>query len=222
MSNNMKVWDAVKQPPDDALKTIQGGRLKGMSDINPQWRYQVMTEQFGMCGIGWKYESDVWTEPAPNDQVFAFARVKLYVKVDGEWSEPIPGVGGSMLVVKETAGLHVSDEGFKMAITDALSVAMKMLGVAANVYAGLHDTKYKPPAKQTLKKDFDMTTTEGALEYLESKNPRIWGHSVVAARLMTKYGIGGNTMSELLKALSPEQMKEFATIVSNEVIKVKE
>ena len=41
-----------------------------------------------------------------------------------------------MLVTKERDGLRTNDEGFKMATTDALSVAMKMLGVAADIYAG--------------------------------------------------------------------------------------
>ena len=90
---NMKIWDAVKQPPPNALKMIQGGRLKGMTDINPQWRYRIMTEQFGMCGTGWKYEIDrLWTEPAPDDQVFAFAQVSVTTKVNDTWSDPIPGV----------------------------------------------------------------------------------------------------------------------------------
>ena len=51
---NMEVWNAIKQPPPEALKMITGGRLAGKTDINPQWRYQSMTEQFGMCGVGWK------------------------------------------------------------------------------------------------------------------------------------------------------------------------
>jgi len=152
--DNMKIWDAVKRPPSQALKTIQGGRLKGKSDINPQWRYQVMTEQFGVCGIGWKYEIvRLWIEPAPSDQVFAFAKINLYIKIGEEWSEAIPGVGGSMLVTKETSGLFASDEGYKMAITDALSTAMKMIGVAGDIYAGLWDgTKYADkPAQKPVK-----------------------------------------------------------------------
>ena len=161
MPTNMEIWDAVRQPPKSALKTIMGGRLKGKTDINPQWRYQVMTEQFGMCGVGWKYEvKRVWTEPAPDGQVFAFAEVALYVReiTASGWSDSIPGIGGSMLVEKETNGLHANDEGYKMAITDALSVAMKMLGVGADIYAGLWDgTKYtndvagggEPPSTKT-------------------------------------------------------------------------
>ena len=136
---NMKYWEALRRPPPEALRAIQGGRLTGKTDINPQWRYKVMTEQFGPCGVGWKFTIDkLWLEPA-SDEICAFAQVSLSIKVDGEWSDPIPGVGGSMLLEKESRGLHVSDEAYKMAITDALSVCMKMLGVAADVYAGLFD-----------------------------------------------------------------------------------
>ena len=132
-----KHWEALKQPPDWALKTIGGGRLKGMTDISPQWRYHAMTEEFGLCGIGWKYEVNrTWTAAGSHEQVMAFAEVSLYVKDGDEWSAAIPGIGGNMLVVKESAGLHTSDEGYKMAVTDALSVAMKMIGVGASVYYG--------------------------------------------------------------------------------------
>lgn len=136
--NKMYFWGKVKQPPATALKPIQAGRLKGKTDINPQWRYQVLTETLGPCGIGWKYNIEkLWNEPGAEDQVFAFALVSLYIrKSDVEWSAPIPGIGGSMLVTKEKSGMHSSDEGYKMAVTDALSVACKMLGVAADIYLG--------------------------------------------------------------------------------------
>lgn len=142
--DNLDIYNALKQPPKEALRTIPGGRLAGKTDINPQWRYKAMTERFGVCGIGWKYEIvRVFSELADEGQIFAFAEVNLFIK-QGDWSDPIPGYGGSMLVEKEKAGLHASDEGYKMAITDALSTAMKMLGVAADIYAGLWDgTKYR-------------------------------------------------------------------------------
>jgi len=144
VSENLKIWNQCKQPPKSALKRIVAGRLKGKTDINPQWRYQVMTEIFGPCGVGWKYEIvRVWYEEGSDKQVFAFAEVHVYIRENGEWSDPIPGVGGSMLVTAERSGLHSSDEGYKMAVTDALSTALKMLGVAADIYAGAWDgTKY--------------------------------------------------------------------------------
>lgn len=140
----MEIWNKLKQPPKTALKEIKGGRLKGMTDVNPQWRYQAMTETFGICGIGWKYKIEkTWCEDGSDGVIFAFAEIALYIKQNGEWSEPIPGIGGSQLVLKESGGMYSSDEGYKMAVTDALSVAMKMLGVAADIYAGLWDgSKY--------------------------------------------------------------------------------
>jgi len=140
---NMDIYNAVKKPPPFALKPITGGRLRGFTDVNPQWRIMVMTEHFGVCGVGWKYTIEkLWLEPV-SAEICAFAEVALSIKVDGEWSSPIPGIGGSMLLEKETKGFHVSDECYKMAITDALSVAMKMLGVAGDVYAGAFDgSKY--------------------------------------------------------------------------------
>lgn len=147
MMLNTQIWDALKRPPSSALREIKGGRLNGKTDINPQWRMQVMTERFGPAGVGWKYSVErLWLEPAAEGQVAAFAQINLsYRNPDtGDWSDPIPGIGGSMFIEAEKNGLHVSDEAYKMAITDALSVAMKALGVAADIYAGLWDgSKYR-------------------------------------------------------------------------------
>jgi hypothetical protein len=138
---NLETWNQFNRPPREALKTIKGGRLAGMSDINPQWRLKAMTEAFGPCGKGWWYTIDkLWTEPGPEGQTMAFAQILL--TVDGHLAA-IPGIGGSAMVAQEKGGLRANDECYKMAVTDALSVAMKALGVAADVYMGLWDgTKY--------------------------------------------------------------------------------
>jgi hypothetical protein len=153
--NNLEIYHKLAEPPASALKQIGGGRLKGMTDINPQWRYKAMTEVFGQCGIGWKYTVDkLWLEPVNDGQVCAFASISLYVLKSGIenpfWSDPIPGTGGSMFIAKERDGLHASDEAYKMAITDALSVAMKMLGVGGAIYEGRWDgSKYNQESNQT-------------------------------------------------------------------------
>lgn len=145
MSDNLDIWDALSKPPAEHLKKISGGRIHGMTDIKPQWRLQAMTERFGPCGLGWKYTIEkLWTEAGSEGQIAAFAQINLHFAHDGEWSEPIPGIGGSMLVEKEKKGPYTSDECYKMAVTDALSVAMKALGVAADVYLGNWDgSKWK-------------------------------------------------------------------------------
>ena len=141
---NRRYWDKMKRPPEAALKTIKGGRLSGMTDIKPQWRYDVMTEVFGPIGFGWKYAVvDKWLQESADGQICAFADVLVWVKDGDEWSAPIPGSGGSKLISKESGGLYVSDEAYKMAITDALSTALKMLGVGAEIYMGNWDgSKY--------------------------------------------------------------------------------
>ena len=148
MSENLSLYNKVREVPTDAQKSIGGGRLKGMTDINPMWRIKALTEQFGMCGFGWKYEIlSERLENGANGEVAAFVKIHLSVKVDGVWSEPIPGTGGSSFVTKEKNGMYTSDECFKMALTDAISVACKALGFGANVY-WKDKTKYEFKAEQ--------------------------------------------------------------------------
>lgn len=166
---NMKLWNAVKQPPKSALKTIGAGRLKGMTDINPQWRLEAITEQFGPCGIGWYYEIvKMWTEAGAGGELMCFVHVHLHTWVkDDHWSQPIVGIGGSALVAKESAGLRANDEGYKMALTDALSVAMKQLGFAADIYAGRYDgSKYRD--EETEKKPLEPVNTGDAEDKLKT------------------------------------------------------
>ena len=141
--SNLRIYDAVRSVPDNAKRTIQGGKLKGKTDINPMWRIKALTEQFGPCGIGWWYTIEKeWTEPGAEGTVAAFVNIDLYYKVDGAMSVPIPGTGGSMLVDLEKGQLVTNDEAFKMALTDAISVACKAIGVAADVYWEADRTKY--------------------------------------------------------------------------------
>ena len=149
MSEN---YDKMRRPPQTALRQIQAGDLKGKTDINPQWRYEIMDATFGACGIGWKYEIvRLWDVPCQDGTVLAFAQVNVYTKQGDGWSDPIPGIGGNTLndMVKgysqgDPKRPKPNDEGYKMAVTDALSVALKMLGVGADIYAGLWDgAKYR-------------------------------------------------------------------------------
>jgi hypothetical protein len=147
--DKMDIYNAVRVAPREALKTIGAGRLKGMSDINPMWRIKTLTQEFGPCGIGWRYEiTKQWTEQGSNDQIVAFCNIDLFVKIGDEWSAAIPGTGGSDFVTKERSGLYTSNECYKMALTDAISVACKSLGVAADVYWAKDPTKYTQPEQK--------------------------------------------------------------------------
>lgn len=147
---NMKIYNAARSVPESAKSTISAGRLKGKTDINPMWRIKALTELFGPCGFGWKYIiRREWTEPGANGEIAAFVDIDLFVKSEGEWSEAIPGTGGSAFVAAETKWLYTSDECYKMALTDAISVACKALGFGADVYWDKDKTKYdQVPAQE--------------------------------------------------------------------------
>jgi|GEM_PF-6366353 len=153
---NLSVWERLSYPPGQMLSPIEGGRLKGFHDINPIWRFRALTEVYGPCGFGWRYEiENLWTIDGADGEIGVFAKVKLYVTMqdgeDGEpvWSAALPGTGGSKLVVLEGRNsnkpyLRLDDEGYKKAVTDAIGVAAKPLGLGSAVYMDLWDgSKYK-------------------------------------------------------------------------------
>lgn len=143
---NLELYDKVREVPAEAKKNIGGGRLKGMTDINPMWRIKTLTEQFGPVGFGWYYNIlNKEIIQGGNDEQVAIVDIEMFVKINDEWSKPIPGTGGSAFVTKERNGLYTSDEAFKMALTDALSVSCKSLGIGADVYFEKDKTKYNAP-----------------------------------------------------------------------------
>ena len=148
--DNLTIYNEVRNVPDSAKRRIEAGRLKGKTDINPMWRIKALTEKFGPCGFGWKYViTDKRLEQGANGEIAAFLDIDLFVKADGVWSDAIPGTGGSAFVAKEKNGPYTSDECFKMALTDAISVACKALGFGADVYWEADRSKYdKPESKQ--------------------------------------------------------------------------
>lgn len=147
--DNLEWYEGWRAVPATACRAIQAGNLRGKTDINPLWRIKVLTERFGPCGVGWYTETvEHWVEEA-GGETCAWVRLRLYVRdpSGGEWSRPIEGVGGS----KQTGrgrGDGINEEAFKMAETDALSVAAKKLGVGADVYWSADATKYGEAAKE--------------------------------------------------------------------------
>lgn len=136
----------VSRVPQDALKTITAGRLKGKSDINPAWKTAAFTELYSLCGEGWYFDViDEKIVPCEaTGEVLLFMKLNLFYKTkEGEWSMPVLGYGGDYIVKKERDGLRTNDEAYKMTLTDALGNAMKQIGVAHSVYRGFWDgSKY--------------------------------------------------------------------------------
>ena len=196
----MEIYNRVRQVPDEAKKAISAGRLKGMTDINPMWRIKKLTEEFGPCGIGWWTKvTDRWTETV-GDETCAFVDLELYIKVGDEWSKPITGSGGSKLATKERSGVYVSDECYKMAETDALSVACKKLGIGADVYFSADRTKYSQTVDDS--KKIGANDVKILMDYLQK-------NGISSQKIIDRYRV---------KALSDLTQKRYIEITDKKYL----
>lgn len=159
-NKNLALYNRVREVPVEAKKDIQAGRLKGKTDINPLWRIQTLTREFGPAGIGWYTEVEKqWTEECGNERA-VYIKLNLYIKVENTWSKPIEGFGGAMVVSNEKNGLYLDDDASKKAYTDAISQACRSLGIGADVYWANDATKYQQ--EKALEESRDQ-----AIEYLQ-------------------------------------------------------
>ena len=189
---NMTLYEKVRSVPESAQKSFNNGRFKG-TDINPMWRIKKLTEMFGPCGVGWYIEPMArWYEDA-GDERCVFVEIYLYVKqVDG-WSRPIYGIGGSKLIQTEKKGRYINDEAYKMATTDAISVACKHLGMGADVYWQNDNTKYndmKKPAANDIDQQVNKAeATRITPIHVDTLQDMILDTDTSAVEFMKYYGV---------------------------------
>ena len=165
-NKNLALYNRVREVPVEAKKDIQAGRLKGKTDINPLWRIQTLTREFGPAGIGWYTEVEKqWTEECGNERA-VYIKLNLYIKVDNTWSKPIEGFGGAMVVSNEKNGLYLDDDASKKAYTDAISQACRSLGIGADVYWANDATKYQQ--EKALEESRDQ-----AIKYLQGLKTQV-------------------------------------------------
>ena len=214
---NLEIYNQVRSVPDNALKKIEAGRLKGKSDINPMWRIKKLTELFGAVGFGWYTEvTREWTESSECGETAVFIDINLYVKRDGEWSRPIRGTGGNKVVSLEKkwengesmVSQYLDDEAYKKAYTDAISVAAKALGIGADVYWEADKTKYDirqeeqtavaVPQVQSDKPDLSPATSSWrqAVAFCAKQNDTV---DNLRSRIHSKYNISEDFLNQLLR-----------------------
>jgi hypothetical protein len=141
VTNNLELWDKLgKTDPAHTKGFTRGGGFKGTA-IKPMWSYKRMTEEFGPCGKGWGIcEPSFQVVPGPEGEVLVFCTASIWY---GPEKALVFGVGGDKAVGKNKYGLNSDDEAFKKAFTDAITNALKMIGVGADVHMGLFDdSKY--------------------------------------------------------------------------------
>ena len=203
MCANLELYNNLKTVPKEAKKAIQAGRLKGKTDINPMWRIKMLTQYFGICGIGWKTTVErMWIENGAGGEQTANVLIHLYIKdpETKEWSEPILGIGGAAFIANESKGLFTDDDCYKKAYTDAISVACKALGMAADVYYEKDpDSKYAgndttPPDSTP---SFTDNTSQPQVPFPEVEKPLTYEESL--NYVVTRGDYKGKMLREVYK-----------------------
>lgn len=145
----LRYWAELgKTDPAHTKQFQRAGGFRGTA-IKPIWMTQRMTETFGPCGIGWGMAEPQFQIVPAGDELMVFCTIALWYTDGDRTSEPVYGVGGDKIVMKSQSGSRTNDEAMKASYTDALSNAMKQIGVGADVHMGLFDdSKYVREAAQ--------------------------------------------------------------------------
>lgn len=139
MTENTKLWDLLgRTDPAHTKQFKRGGGFSGTA-IKPMWSYRRMTEEFGPCGLGWGVgEPSFHVHPGCDGETLVYCTASVWYRHE-EKDCRVYGVGGDKVVNKFSSGLKSDDEAFKKAFTDAVTNALKLIGVGADVHMGLFD-----------------------------------------------------------------------------------
>lgn len=142
---NMRFYVQVQNTPKDAQKPFSNGRFNG-TDVNPMYRIKMLTMMFGPVGQGWWTEDEQYTMVPceATGEVAVFCTLKLFYRDPDthEISKGVSGVGGNKFLVSQKSGKYCNDEAYKMAYTDAVSIACKALGFSHDIYYQNDRTNY--------------------------------------------------------------------------------
>lgn len=133
---NTDLWDKLgRTDPAHTKQFTRSGGFKGTA-IKPMWSYRRMTEEFGPCGSGWGINEPSFNVVPVGESVMVYCTVSVWY---GSREQVVFGVGGDMVAGKRGQYSMVDDEAFKKAFTDAVTNALKMIGVGADVHMGMFD-----------------------------------------------------------------------------------
>lgn len=176
IDENMRFYVQVQDTPKEAQKSFNNGRFSG-TDINPMWRIKMLTQMFGPVGIGWWTENEkyVFEESEATGETAVFCTLQLrYVDPETkEVSHPVSGIGGNKFIVSQKTGKYCNDEAYKMAYTDALSIACKSLGFSHDIYYQNDRTKYTMSGDNQPEEQNKPTHTNESIELIGKIEKRL-------------------------------------------------
>jgi hypothetical protein len=136
MTDKTDLWDRLgKTDPAHTKPFKRAGGFSGTA-IKPMWSFRRMTEEYGPCGVGWGVNEPSFQVVHSTDEALVYCTVSIW---HGKRENIVFGVGGDKAVGKFKSGAFTDDEAFKKAFTDAVTNALKLIGVGADVHMGLFD-----------------------------------------------------------------------------------
>ena len=221
LDESKALFYAQAKPPIEALNTIGFGKLKGKSDISPQWRIEALTATYGLYGEGWYYKIiDKNYQPVEaTGEVMIFITVELYTKnlETGEWRMPAVGCGGDFLIISDKNGTHGNDEAEAMCLTDALGKAAKNLGIANDIYRGKFDTKYNR-WKDDVRKEKEEVVRKNDEKMRSNENYRIIGPDNVEIKTSKGWkNLEDLTLAELEQAIKYPPLKDVEYFIQTRI-----
>lgn len=147
MTKNTELWDKLGKTDPKHTKTFKrAGGFSGTA-IKPMFSYRRMTEEFGPCGINWGVGEPVFqVVPGDGGEVLVYCTASIWFTHGGTTGK-VFGVGGDKVITHIKANEKYNrperwendDEAFKKAFTDAITNALKLVGVGADVHMGMFD-----------------------------------------------------------------------------------
>lgn len=140
MTDKMRIWNVLSKTDPKHTKPFKRAGGFGGTAMKPIWIIKQMTELFGPAGEGWGMGKPEFQVVPAGDETLVFCTVSIwYHDANNKMNQPIYGVGGDKVLGKNKYGPFTNDEAFKAAYTDAMSNAMKQIGVGADIHMGLFD-----------------------------------------------------------------------------------
>lgn len=184
--NTTRIWDKLgRTDPAHTKQFKRGGGFTGTA-IKPMWSYRKMTEHFGPCGIGWGIgEPSFQVVPGDNKELLVYCTASIwYNDTDTSGPHTVYGVGGDKITThikaneqyKRPERWENDDEAFKKAFTDAITNALKMIGVGADVHMGMFDdNKYVNTVEREFREEEEVKAKSSAQLKREGEWERVSG-----------------------------------------------
>lgn len=140
VNDRTALWDRLgKTDPKHTKQFQRAGGFKGTA-IKPMFSFRRMTEEFGPCGQGWGINEPSFQVVPAEGEILVYCTVSIW---HGSKENVVFGVGGDKCVAKFSSGAKTDDEAFKKSFTDAVTNALKLIGVGADIHMGMFDdSKY--------------------------------------------------------------------------------